>query len=141
MARRFMLNPTEDAARCHLLNTPVITDMNAREEALKRSRFEVEQTTRKVSELERTIREFEVIAFDLDRRIKNEEARTGIEDPDHFAYSSFASSARARRDKLYASTEGLNSQLEAARKERDAALERLSRIEALAAQESVPRRH
>jgi len=103
--------------------------MNAREEVLKRGRFEVDQTARKVADLERIIREFEVIASDLDRRIKNEEARTGIEDPNHFAYSSFASSARARRDKLHASTEGLKAQLEAAREKRDAAVERLSRIE------------
>ena len=115
--------------------------MNAREETLKRSRFEVDETARKVADLERTIRDFEALAFDLDRQIKNEEARTKIEDPDHFAYSSFARSARARRDKLYASTEGLNAQLEAASEERDAAVERLSRIEALAAQENLPRRH
>ena len=102
--------------------------MNAREEALKRSRFEVEETARKVADLQRTIREFEAIASDLDRRIKNEEAHTRIDDPKQFAYSSFASSARARRDKLYSSTEGLKAQLGAAREERDAALERLSRI-------------
>jgi len=114
--------------------------MNAREEVLKRGRFEVDQTARKVADLERIIREFEVIASDLDRRIKNEEARTGIEDPNHFAYSSFASSARARRDKLHASTEGLKAQLEAAREERDAAVERLSRIEARARESAVPTR-
>ena len=112
--------------------------MNEREEALKRSRFEVDETARKVADLERTIRDFEAL-FDLDRQIKNEEARTKIEDPAHFAYSSFARSARARRDKLYASTEGLNAQLEATHEERDAAVERLSRIKSLAAQENLPR--
>ncbi len=79
--------------------------MNAREETLKRSRFEVDETARRVADLESTIRDFEALASHLDREIKNEEARTKIEDPDHFAYSSFARSARARRDKLYASTE------------------------------------
>ena len=71
-----------------------------------------------------TVRDFVALAF-----VRNDEAQTRVEDPNHFAYSSVARSARARRDKLYTSTEGLKAQLEAARIERDAALERLSRIE------------
>ena len=114
--------------------------MNAREETLKRSRFEVDETARKAGDLERTIRDFEALAFDLDRQITNEETRTGIKDLDHFAYSSFARSARARRDNLCASIEGLKAKVEVARDERDAALERLSRIEAPDAQENLPRR-
>jgi flagellar protein FliJ len=94
-----------------------LPDMNAKEEALECSRFEIDQAARKVADLERTIRDIEALAFDLGRQITNEEARTGIKDLDHLAYSSFAGSARAR-DKLYASTEGLNAQLEAAREER-----------------------
>jgi flagellar protein FliJ len=66
---------------------------------LKRSGFEVDETARKVAYLERIIRDFEALAFDLDRRINNEEVRTRIGDPAHFAYSSFARSALAGRDK------------------------------------------
>jgi len=114
--------------------------MKASEDALNRSRFEFEETARKAGDLERTIRDFEALAFDLDLQIKNEEARTKIEDPAHFAYSSFARSARARRDTLYASIKGLKAKAEVAREERDAALERLSRIDAPEAQENLPRR-
>jgi hypothetical protein len=97
--------------------------MKARESALRLKRFEADEKARKVADIEHMIREFEGMANDLDRQIKAEEDRTGIKDPAHFAYSTFAKSASQRRDNLRASADGLKVKLEAAQRERDEALE------------------
>ena len=75
------------------------------------------------------IREFDGMASDLDRQIKAEEDRTGVRDPAHFAYSTFAKSASQRRDNLRASADGLKAKLEAALRERDEALEQVARAD------------
>ena len=105
--------------------------MKARESALRLKRFEADEKARKVAELEHMIREFETMATDLDRQIAAEETRTGVKDPAHFAYSTFAKSASQRRDNLRASADGLKAKLEAAQKERDDALEQVARADAL----------
>jgi flagellar FliJ protein len=97
--------------------------MKARETALRLKRFEADEKARKAADLEHMIREFETIASDLDRQIQAEEDRSGIRDPHHFAYSTFAKSASQRRDNLRASIAGLRSKLEAAVRERDEAAE------------------
>jgi flagellar protein FliJ len=103
--------------------------MKARESALRLKRFEADEKARKVADLEHMIREFENMAADLDRQIRAEEDRTGIKDPAHFAYSTFAKSASLRRDNLRTSADGLKAKLEAAQKERDDALEQVSRAD------------
>jgi flagellar protein FliJ len=103
--------------------------MKARESALRLKRFEADEKARKVADLEHMIREFENMASDLDRQIRAEEDRTGIKDPAHFAYSTFAKSASLRRDNLRTSADGLKAKLEAAQKERDEALEQASRAD------------
>ena len=80
-----------------------------------------DEKARRVAELEQMIREFEGVAFDLDRQIKAEEERTGIRDASHFAYSTFAKSAAQRRDNLRASAAELRVKLEAAVVDRDEA--------------------
>jgi hypothetical protein len=104
--------------------------MKARESALRLKRFEADEKARKVADIEHMIREFEGMAADLDRQIKAEEDRTGIKDPAHFAYSTFAKSASQRRDNLRASADGLKLKLEAAQRERDEALEQAARADA-----------
>ena len=104
--------------------------MKARESALRLKRFEADEKARKVAELEHMIREFETMAADLDRQIAAEETRTGVKDPAHFSYSTFAKSASQRRDNLRASADGLKAKLEAAQKERDDALEQVARADA-----------
>ncbi len=101
--------------------------MKARESALRLKRFEADEKARKVADLEHMIREFENMAADLDRQIKAEEDRTGIKDAAHFAYSTFAKSASQRRDNLRTSVDGLKVKLETAQRERDDALEQVSR--------------
>ena len=103
--------------------------MKARESALRLKRFEADEKARKVADLEHMIREFQNMAADLDRQIKAEEDRTGIKDPAHFAYSTFAKSASQRRDNLRTSADGLKAKLEGAQRERDEALEQVSRAD------------
>ncbi len=93
-------------------------------------RFEAREKARKVGDLEAMIREFEVMAVDLDRQIANEEERTGVRDIKHFAYSTFAKAARQRRDNLQLSVDGLRAKLEIAQAERDIAAEDLAKAEA-----------
>lgn len=100
--------------------------MKSRETALRAKRFEVDEKARKAADLEMMVREFENMASDLDRQIGAEEDRTGIKDPAHFSYSTFAKSARQRRDNLVASVQELRTKLEAAQKERDEAEEQFT---------------
>ncbi len=93
---------------------------------LRLKRFAANEAARKVADLESMIREFETMSADLERQIGAEEDRTGIRDRAHFAYSTFAKSAAARRDKLRASVDELRGRLEAAQREKDAAEEQLS---------------
>lgn len=111
--------------------------MKARESALRLKRFEADEKARKVADLESMIRDFEGMAGDLSRQIEAEIGRTGVKDPHHFAYSTFAKSASVRRDNLLASVEGLKAKLDAAKKEHDEALEGLARAEAPAKHEGL----
>jgi len=101
--------------------------MKSRETALKLKRFEVDEKARKVGDLVQMIREFETIATDLDRQIHAEEERTGVREPSHFAYSTFAKSAGHRRDNLRASIAELRLKLAAAERERDEVADQLTR--------------
>ncbi len=95
--------------------------MKSRETALRLKRFEAQEKARKVRGLEQMIRDFEVMAVDLERQVNAEEERTGVKDAGHFNYSTFAKAASQRRDKLRASIDDLKQQLEAAMRERDEA--------------------
>lgn len=110
--------------------------MKAREAALRLKRFEADEKARKVADLEYMIREFENIAADLDRQIHAEEERTGVRDPSHFAYSTFAKSALLRRENLRASAAELREKLALALKERDEAMEQAARVGS-----DMPREH
>ena len=93
--------------------------MKSRESALRLRRFEAQEKARKVLGLEQMIKDFEVMAVDLDRQVQAEEDRTGVKDTGHFNYSTFAKAASQRRDKLRASIDDLRVQLETAMRERD----------------------
>jgi flagellar protein FliJ len=95
--------------------------MKSREANLRSKRFEADEKARKVADLQHMVREFESMAADLDRQIQSEEDRTGIKDPAHFHYSTFAQAATQRRANLKASVEDLLTKLESAIRERDAA--------------------
>ena len=99
--------------------------MKSRERALQLKRHAFDEKARKAADLEHTIRELEGVAADLDDQIQAEEDRTGIKDPQHFAYSTFAKSASVRRDNLRASVAALRVKLEAALRERNEAAKEL----------------
>ena len=96
--------------------------MKSREAALRSKRFEADEKTRKVADIEYMIREFEQMAADLDRQIQVEEDRTGVKDSSHFAYSTFAKAAAQRRNNLRASVVDLQAQLAVAAKARELAV-------------------
>ena len=79
-------------------NRPLTTGRRDRELRLKRR--EQQEAALKVSSLEVTVSDFERVALDLERQIAAEEARTGVADPGHFAYSTLATAARLRRSNL-----------------------------------------
>lgn len=93
--------------------------MKSRETAVRLKRFEAQEKARKVLGLEQMIKDFEVMAIDLERQVQAEEDRTGVKDMSHFNYSTFAKAANLRRNKLRASIDDLKVQLEAAMRERD----------------------
>src|SRR5215468_228793 len=103
--------------------------MKSRDAALKAKRFDAAEKARKVASLEAMIHDFEVMAADLSRQVVAEEERTGVKDPAHFSYSTFAKAAAQRRANLLTSVADLKAKLDVAKRaQEDAALE-LSKLE------------
>lgn len=105
--------------------------MKSREAVLKLRRYELEERLRTVTDLESMIRDFEQLASDLDRQVSVEEDRTGIKDPKHFAYSTFAKAVAQRRDNLRVSVLDLKAKLELARLDYEDALANMSKAETI----------
>jgi flagellar protein FliJ len=103
--------------------------MKQREFALRAKRFEATEKARKAALLEAMIRDFDGMAADLSRQIAAEEERTGVRDPNHFAYSTFAKAAAQRRSNLQTSVSDLKEKLDAARKEHEEVLAELTKLE------------
>lgn len=110
--------------------------MKTRENTLRLMRFEAEEKGRRVQDLELMVRDLEQIALDLERQIVSEEERSGIKDPVHYAYSTFAKAAAERRQNILASLGDLNARLEQAIQERDEAVTDLRASEAADMRES-----
>jgi flagellar protein FliJ len=89
--------------------------MKSRDTLARLRRFQVDETRRRVAQIETMIAEFSKMARELDREIALEEQRSGISDTSHFAYPTYARAARTRRDNLQRSAEELTSQLDEAR--------------------------
>jgi flagellar FliJ protein len=89
--------------------------MKSRDTLARLRRFQVDETRRRVAQIETMIAEFSKMARDLDREIALEEQRSGITDISHFAYPTYARAARTRRDNLQRSAGELTAQLEEAR--------------------------
>jgi flagellar protein FliJ len=103
--------------------------MKPRDSALRLKRFEATERARKVASIETMIGDFEHVAADLARQIAAEEERTGIKDPAHFAYSTFAKAASQRRTNLLTSVADLRVKLENARAEHADVLTEISKLE------------
>src|ERR1700730_1845054 len=85
--------------------------MKSRDTLIRLKRFQVDEKRRKVAQIEGMIAEFERMANDLDREIRVEQDRSGIHDPAHYAYPTYAKAALARRDNLKHSADELRAQL------------------------------
>jgi hypothetical protein len=103
--------------------------MKPRDSALRSKRFEVAEKARKIASMETMIQDLEHVAADLARQIAAEEERTGIKDPTHFAYSTFAKAAGQRRANLLTSIGDLKVKLDNARREHEEAVAELKKLE------------
>ena len=74
--------------------------MKSRDTLIRLKQFQVDEKRRKVAQIEGMIAEFDRMAGDLEREIKTEQERTGIHDPAHFAYPTYAKAAMQRRENL-----------------------------------------
>jgi flagellar protein FliJ len=105
--------------------------MKSRDTVIRLKKFQVDEKRRKVVQIETMIAEFERIAADLDREIRLEQDRTGIHDPAHFAYPTYAKAAIARRENLKRSADDLRVQLEDAKLALAEAFDDLKKVELL----------
>ena len=102
-----------------------------RDSMVRLKAFQVNEKERQRDLLANTIGDFARMADDLDAQIAAEEARSGIDDPQHFAYPMTAKAARTRRDKLHDSMKELKVQLDAAAIGLEEAQAELAKAEAL----------
>lgn len=113
--------------------------MKSRDPLIRAKRFQIEDARRRLVQIEAMIAEFERMASDLDRDIANEEGRSGITDPRHFAYPPLALAARNRRDNLRRSVDDLASQQQDAASALAAAEADLALVEAAGEMERTGR--
>ena len=88
--------------------------MKSRESLVRLKEFQVKEKQRQLSQLQMMMAEFERMAKDLESQIAIEEKKSGITDPAHFAYPTFAKAARQRADNLQVSIRELKVQQDAA---------------------------
>lgn len=81
-----------------------------RERQLQMARFAAAQKKRQIQGLQTMLLEFKRIIAELDLQILEEERRSGIEDPQHFAYPPFARAALLRRKNLQDSVQNIATQ-------------------------------
>jgi len=105
--------------------------MKSRETLIRLKKFQVDDKRRKVAQIEGMIAEFERMAADLDREIQIEQDRSGITDPAHYAYPTYAKAAIARRQNLKTSADELRVQLEDGKAALQEAFEELKKVELL----------
>ena len=105
--------------------------MKSRETLIRLKKFQVDEKRRKVMQIENMIAEFERMGTELEREIKIEQDRAGINDPGHFAYPTYAKAAIQRREKLKQSADELKAQLNDAKELLTEAFEELKKVELL----------
>ena len=112
--------------------------VKSRDHLIRLKRFQVDERRRRVAQIEFMIADFTRMAVDLDREISTEEQRSGISDPSHFAYPTYARAAVVRRDNLKRSTEELKEQMDEAKGLLAEAQEELQKAENLDGREKLP---
>ena len=88
-----------------------------RDQVLRLKRREEQDAVLKLMSLEAMMRDFEGVALALAQQIAAEEARTGVTDPMHFAYSTFATAARIRLSNLSTTIADLSAKLDSDRRD------------------------
>src|SRR5215218_10715645 len=111
--------------------------MKSRETLIRLKKFQVDEKRRRVAQIEGMIAEFDRIAGDLEREIRTEQDRSGIHDPTHFAYPTYAKAAMRRRENLKRSADDLKTQLDEAKEASAEALAELKKIEQLHEREQM----
>jgi flagellar protein FliJ len=114
--------------------------MKSRETLIRLKKFQVDEKRRKVAQIETMIAEFDRMAGDLEREIRVEQDRSGIHDPAHFAYPTYAKAAIARRENLKRSAEELRIQLEEAKSALGEAVDDLKKVELLGVRDQMRER-
>jgi flagellar protein FliJ len=114
--------------------------MKSCETLIRLKKFQVEERRRTVAQIESMISGFERISADLERDIKIEQDRSGIHDPAHFAYSTYAKAAIHRRDNLKRSAHDLKIQLEDAKAALGEAFEEMRKVELLGERDQIRER-
>lgn len=109
--------------------------MKPRDTLVRLKRFQVEEKRRRVAQIEMMMADFNRMAAELYREIAVEEQKTGISDPNHFAYSTYARAASQRRDNLRRSADDLTAQLDEAKADLGEAFESLRKAESLEGRE------
>ncbi len=105
--------------------------MKSRDTVIRLKKFQADERRRKVMQIEGMIAEFERIASDLEREIRLEQERSGIHDPSHFAYPTYAKAAMQRRENLMRSADDLKIQLDEAKEAFADAVAELKKVELL----------
>jgi flagellar protein FliJ len=105
--------------------------MKSRDTVIRLKKFQADERRRKVMQIEGMIAEFERIAGDLEREIRLEQERSGIHDPSHFAYPTYAKAAMQRRENLMRSADDLKVQLDDAKEAFADAVAELKKVELL----------
>jgi hypothetical protein len=105
--------------------------MKSRDNAVRVKDFAVREKRRRLGQLDLMINEFNRMADELTVQIENEERKSGIGDPTHFAYPTFAKAARLRRENILNSREDLAAKRAVATEELAVAESELARAEAL----------
>ena len=114
--------------------------MKSRDTLIRLKKFQVDEKRRKVAQIEGMIAEFDRMAADLEREIKVEQDRSGIQDPGHYAYPTYAKAAIQRRENLKRSADELRGQLAEAKDFLAEAFEELKKVELLDERDQVRER-
>ena len=96
---------------------------------LRAKRFEVTEKAGKVASLEMMVIDLENMATELARQISVEEKRTGVKNPAHVAYSTWATATTQRRTKILHSVADLRAKLDMDRRELEDAEAELRTLE------------
>jgi len=111
--------------------------MKSRDNVMRLKRFQVEEKTRQLTQIDMMVAELERMRGDLEAQIRIEEEKSGISDPEHFAYPTFAKAVRQRKENLDVSIRELQEKrinAEAAVEEAD---EELKKAQKLGARDQV----